>query len=236
MPESRENKPRRTGTIEEHQHGHWFLYVTEWTDATEGRRHRELEIYYAKAHPIWNTTDPSKFEAAKKLFFLAPESFQGHPEGELPVLPDELCEACEGCGQVANDEDSTPWIFWEKLRKLNNTVVRDNMVRPLKCEACGGTGKVPRMKWSEHNIVPDGDRFWCKNCEVHFAPGEIHFGVSVVHPSAMIEVELCAQCGKPLGPDHECLPRGRKREIDGSLRSEKAGVGISDESEAKGSR
>lgn len=60
---------------------------------------------------------------------------------------------------------------------------------------------------SEHNIVPDGDRFWCKNCEVHFAPGEIHFGVSVVHPSAMIEVELCAQCGKPLGPDHECLPR-----------------------------
>lgn len=95
------NKPRRIGTIKEYQHGHWFLYLTEWEETTGqgGRKHTEVEIYYAKAehvwsssdkdnilgNPVWNTTDPNKLNQAMKIFFDLPESFKNTREGELPI-------------------------------------------------------------------------------------------------------------------------------------------------------
>lgn len=79
-------KPRRHGTIREHQHGHYFLYIVEWEETTgdAGRKHTEIEIYYAKAKLIWNTTDPNKLDKAMKLFFTKPETFNDVRDGELP--------------------------------------------------------------------------------------------------------------------------------------------------------
>lgn len=79
--------PRREGSIQEFQHGHYFMYVVEW-DETSGdskRKHREIEVYYAKAKLLWNTTDPSKFEKALEIFDKTPEKFNNiRLEGELP--------------------------------------------------------------------------------------------------------------------------------------------------------
>ena len=93
-------KPRRQGMIYEYQHGHYFMYVTEWQEQQKvgggvARRHREIEIYYAKARvvrgsddPIWNSTDPNKFDMALQRFFDDPASFEKTSEaGELPDPP-----------------------------------------------------------------------------------------------------------------------------------------------------
>lgn len=86
------SKPRRQGRLTEYQHGHYFLYITEW-DAQEegaGRKHREIEIYYARAEPIWHSTDPNKFEQAKEIFFNSPELFRKLTPAEIlaGVLPE----------------------------------------------------------------------------------------------------------------------------------------------------
>jgi len=89
-------KPRRTGRIEEYQNGHYFLYVTQWDETDENaRRHREIEIYYAKARvvtqldtdPKWNSTDPGLFDKALALFMRDPESFEA--SGNVGALPKE---------------------------------------------------------------------------------------------------------------------------------------------------
>ena len=80
-------KPRRNGSIKEYQHGHYFLYITEWAETTGegGRKHTEIEVYYAKAEVIWNTTDPQKLDAAMRIFKKSPEKFRSvRIEGELP--------------------------------------------------------------------------------------------------------------------------------------------------------
>lgn len=89
---------RRKGQITEYQNGHYFLYVTEWEEQQkigggQARRHREIEIYYAKARhvrnlsddPKWNTTDPNIFKKALKLFKENPAAFEkGNETGKLP--------------------------------------------------------------------------------------------------------------------------------------------------------
>lgn len=88
-------KPRRTGTIMEYQNGHYFMYLTEWSGEhdADGRAHREIEVYYAKARvvanlegdPLWNTTDQSLFARAFQAFRVAPEVFEKTGEaGDLP--------------------------------------------------------------------------------------------------------------------------------------------------------
>lgn len=89
-------KPRRSGKLTEYQNGHYFLYVTEWAAAEEGkgRRHIEIEVYYAKARSVWNTTDPRKLEEAKRIFDVKPSAFEttSGTEGELPVLVPKWAE------------------------------------------------------------------------------------------------------------------------------------------------
>ena len=80
-------KPRRKGNVSEYQNGHYFLYVTEWDAAEDGagRRHVKIEVFYAKARLLWNSTDPNKIEDAKKIFLADPIAFQQTSEaGELP--------------------------------------------------------------------------------------------------------------------------------------------------------
>jgi hypothetical protein len=47
-----------------------------------------------------------------------------------------------GCGKIANDDDRSPWTYWERLRPPANIAVQLGIVVPLRCEECGGTGNV----------------------------------------------------------------------------------------------
>lgn len=84
-------EPRRQGTVKEYQNGHYFLYVTEWEEQDKtARKHKEIEIYYAKARvvrnfedPIWNSTDTKLFDKALKQFYEDPESFEKDLVDEL---------------------------------------------------------------------------------------------------------------------------------------------------------
>ncbi len=50
------------------------------------------------------------------------------------------CTTCAGCGQVANDDDSTPWSYWARLEPPSNMAVVMGLVKPLTCPKCNGTG------------------------------------------------------------------------------------------------
>jgi hypothetical protein len=56
--------------------------------------------------------------------------------------PAKTCPACMGCGKIANDDDRSPWTYWERLRPPANIAVQLGIVVPLRCEECGGTGNV----------------------------------------------------------------------------------------------
>ena len=51
------------------------------------------------------------------------------------------CPTCEGCGQVATDDERTPWWHWAALPFPSDLSVRLGLVRPETCPECGGTGK-----------------------------------------------------------------------------------------------
>ena len=51
------------------------------------------------------------------------------------------CPSCAGCGQVANDDERTPWKYWQDLPPGSDLAVRMGIVKPEQCEDCGGTGK-----------------------------------------------------------------------------------------------
>jgi hypothetical protein len=55
-------------------------------------------------------------------------------------MVDPKCTACDGCGKIANDDDNTPWSYWEKLKPPANLAVQMGLVVPLTCVACEGTG------------------------------------------------------------------------------------------------
>jgi len=50
------------------------------------------------------------------------------------------CPTCAGCGQIANDDDATPWKYWAELEPPANLAVVMGIVRPLTCVDCGGSG------------------------------------------------------------------------------------------------
>lgn len=53
------------------------------------------------------------------------------------------CLTCDGCGQIANDEDRTPWRYWLDLPLKSALAVTSGVVGPIACPTCGGTGKKP---------------------------------------------------------------------------------------------
>jgi hypothetical protein len=48
------------------------------------------------------------------------------------------CSRCAGCGQIANDDDGTPWVYWAELKPPSNMAVALGLVFPLPCPECGG--------------------------------------------------------------------------------------------------
>ena len=57
------------------------------------------------------------------------------------VLKDGNCEACAGCGYVANDDDATPWKYWADLPQQSAVAIQMGLVKPVLCSACNGTGE-----------------------------------------------------------------------------------------------
>jgi transposase len=59
-------------------------------------------------------------------------------------MPDNLqpCPQCEGSGQVANDDEGTPWQHWLDLPLHSASAVLLGVVRPITCPTCNGTGRV----------------------------------------------------------------------------------------------
>lgn len=55
--------------------------------------------------------------------------------------PPDACTRCQGCGQIANDDDKTPWWNWEALPSPSSMAVVLGLVRPEPCPECDGTGK-----------------------------------------------------------------------------------------------
>ena len=74
-------EPRRTGTVEEVQHGDYLFYLTRW----HGMTHLEVEIWKNEARMLWRSTDPNKVGPARDLFEKNPKIFEGYSIfGELP--------------------------------------------------------------------------------------------------------------------------------------------------------
>ncbi len=55
--------------------------------------------------------------------------------------PADACKRCNGCGQLANDDDQSPWWNWETLPEESKLAVHMGLVRPVPCPECSGTGK-----------------------------------------------------------------------------------------------
>jgi hypothetical protein len=55
----------------------------------------------------------------------------------------ETCPRCRGCGQIANDDDGTPWSFWLQLPLGSSLAVLAGIVKPIACPACDGSGDAP---------------------------------------------------------------------------------------------
>lgn len=52
------------------------------------------------------------------------------------------CSKCAGCGKVANDDDQTPWKYWDDMPEESKMAIRMGIVKPVTCPKCGGSGKV----------------------------------------------------------------------------------------------
>ncbi|WP_458317128.1 hypothetical protein [Mycolicibacterium brisbanense] len=52
------------------------------------------------------------------------------------------CQKCMGDGQIANDDEGSPWSAWANLPAGSDLAVRMGLVRPVECPDCNGTGKI----------------------------------------------------------------------------------------------
>lgn len=68
---------------------------------------------------------------------MAGDSEETPQERRPPIAEIEgTCPTCDGCGQIANDEESTPWRHWQNLPKENQVAIRIGLVRPIDCPDC----------------------------------------------------------------------------------------------------
>ena len=51
------------------------------------------------------------------------------------------CARCEGCGEIANDDEGTPWSYWKSLPLMSAGAVLAGFVKPLPCPECSGSGR-----------------------------------------------------------------------------------------------
>lgn len=113
-------------------------------------------------HPPQVARNPGPFEAMptpSAAEVLARESGETRPP-EVPVRDHELvppgsvvrdefgheyqvaakCPKCDGCGQIANDDNGSPWSQWQSLPEVSKAAIRAGLVRPLPCPKCDGKG------------------------------------------------------------------------------------------------
>lgn len=53
------------------------------------------------------------------------------------------CSRCDGCGQVANDKDESPWTQWDALPEESKGPIKAGLIFPKPCPVCEGTGVAP---------------------------------------------------------------------------------------------
>src|ERR1035441_8811014 len=59
-------------------------------------------------------------------------------EGEIP----RQCSRCEGCGKLADTDDREPLTASSSLPLKSSAAVLAGLVKPVPCDACGGTGRI----------------------------------------------------------------------------------------------
>jgi hypothetical protein len=53
---------------------------------------------------------------------------------DAPIV--EACPRCAGCGQIADDDEGTPWRYWAELPTPENFAVLTGVVKPIPCPEC----------------------------------------------------------------------------------------------------
>lgn len=53
----------------------------------------------------------------------------------------DKCPRCEGCGQIANDDDGTPWTYWQELPPGSDLAIQMDLIKPITCPDCLGSGR-----------------------------------------------------------------------------------------------
>ena len=53
----------------------------------------------------------------------------------------DVCDKCEGCGQVADTEEQEPWTAWLDIPLGSSMAVVMGLVRPIPCPKCKGKPK-----------------------------------------------------------------------------------------------
>jgi hypothetical protein len=68
-------------------------------------------------------------------------------ESQPPTVTDahsgDPCPHCKGCGQVADTDNREPWTAWTSLPVSAAMAVILGNVKPITCDDCDGTGKLP---------------------------------------------------------------------------------------------
>lgn len=57
--------------------------------------------------------------------------------------PDNTCFKCMGERKVANSDDQEPWSAWENLPPESKLAIHLEIVQPIDCPECDGTGVRP---------------------------------------------------------------------------------------------
>ena len=71
------------------------------------------------------------------------------------AMTGKLCPTCNGCGLVANDDQQTPWNEWASLPVGGaGAAVVLGLVRPLPCPQCGGSGRIGKHQYPNHEKNP----------------------------------------------------------------------------------
>jgi hypothetical protein len=69
-------------------------------------------------------------------------------------LPQSGCPRCSGCGQIANDDDGTPWKYWAELPPGSNLAVVMGLVKPIPCPNRGRKAPDPCPRPTKKGVSP----------------------------------------------------------------------------------
>lgn len=57
------------------------------------------------------------------------------------MIDENRCDRCDGCGKIASGEEGAPWSMWLEMPLKSCAAVLMEIVKPIPCPKCGGTGK-----------------------------------------------------------------------------------------------